>query len=297
MIVGEDGGGRGANLLWCLELACDNAPLELLELDPHTFHSFKAPCPFVCHSVIGVNHKHPDTRFVGSNLLNQRLRRHRLLAGGDTGRTLDPGSGGTLNIVENFPAAPAIAADNVAMAAHTQRIKILAGDHPAIADQDDSLDAEPALKIMHHVRHGLGIALVALEDMVGNRPAIDHNQSDQHLRIARLLITTMAERADPLWSPAFKVCRCEVVKYHIDLQRKQIPQLKKQCPLDLCLALQQLIEGAIPLLELALFDLHPRRPARFACGVVTPLRNPSAAVTVAHKIGLQPTREPMLAAR
>src|SRR5215472_8019298 len=145
MIMGEDGGGRGANLLWRLELTRGNAPLELLEPDPHTFHSFQASCPFVCHSVIGVNHKHPDTGFVGSNLLNQRLRRYRLLAGSDTGWTLDPGSGGTLNIVENLPAAPAIAADNIAMAAGTQRIKILAGDHPAIADQDDSLDAEPAL--------------------------------------------------------------------------------------------------------------------------------------------------------
>ena len=66
--------------------------------------------------------------------------------------------------------------------------------------------------------------------------------------------------------------------------------------LDRWLAFKQLVEGSVPLLELAQFDLHPRRPAGFAPGLVAPLRHPSPAVAIAHEVGLQPTRQPMLAA-
>src|SRR6516165_10640145 len=112
VIAGQDSRGRGTDFLRGLELTRSNAPFELLELDPNTIHTLDASRLFERHSVVGVNDKHPDTRFVGGDFLNQRLRWRRLLAGGNAGWTLDPRSGGHLNVVEEFSASPAIAADD-----------------------------------------------------------------------------------------------------------------------------------------------------------------------------------------
>jgi hypothetical protein len=80
-----------------------------------------------------------------------------------------------LDILEYLTAAAAIAPDDVAMTALAQVIKVLAGDHSAIADQYYPFDSETLLQIMHDIGDGLGIAPVTLEHMVGDRPAIDQN--------------------------------------------------------------------------------------------------------------------------
>jgi hypothetical protein len=48
------------------------------------------------------------------------------------------------------------------------------------------------LQIAQNIGHGYGIAPIALEHMMSNRPTVDHHQADQHLRIARLLVSTVA---------------------------------------------------------------------------------------------------------
>ena len=78
------------------------------------------------------------------------------------------------------------------MAARAQVIEVLAGHHAAVADEHDALEPEALLQITQDIGHGLGVAPVAREHMVRDRPAVDQNQTDQHLRIARLAITTMA---------------------------------------------------------------------------------------------------------
>ena len=65
--------------------------------------------------------------------------------------------------------------------------------------------------------------------------------------------------------------------------------------LDLRLALDQLVERAIPLLQLPPRHAHARCPAGLAFRFVTPRRDPTPAMTITDKVGLQPLRQRMLA--
>jgi hypothetical protein len=60
-------------------------------------------------------------------------------------------------------AAPAVTADNVAMAVFAQVVEVLAGHHAAVADEHDALEPEALFEITQHVGHRLGIAPVARE--------------------------------------------------------------------------------------------------------------------------------------
>jgi hypothetical protein len=75
-----------------------------------------------------------------------------------------------LDIVEHFSAAPAIAADDVAMTAATQIIEVLLGHHAAVADEDHAPEPEALLQITHHIRYRLGTAPVALKHRMRDRP-------------------------------------------------------------------------------------------------------------------------------
>jgi len=96
---------------------------------------------------------------------------------------------------------------------------------------------------------------------------------------------------------ALEIGRGQIIEHHVDLEREQVAQRDKERVLDLDFALQQLIERAVPPLELAQRHPHPRRPAGDALAIVAPFGEPSPAMAVADKVGLKPTRQPMLAAR
>jgi hypothetical protein len=240
--------------------------------------------------------EHPNPGFVGGDFLDQCFGLAGFLPGGDAGGAFDPGAGGGLDIVEHLAAAAAIAPDDVAMTTAAQLLEIGGSDHAAIADKHGALDAEATFQILHHIGHRLGVALVACEHMMRDRPAIDQHQADQHLRVAWLLVAAVAVRTDLVGPAALEVGRSEIVKHHIRLQREQIAQAQIQIALDALLVLEQLIERAIPLLELTHLDLHARCAAGLACHLVAPLCHPSPAMTITDEVALQPARQPMLAA-
>jgi hypothetical protein len=122
--------------------------------------------------------------FVGWDFLDQCFGLGGFLAGSDADRAFDPGAGGGVDIVEDLAAATAIASDDVAMTAAAQLLEIGGGDHAAIANKYHALDAEALFHIPHHIGHRLGVALVAREHMMRDRPAIDQHQAHQHLRVA-----------------------------------------------------------------------------------------------------------------
>ena len=132
--------------------------------------------------------------------------------------------------------------------------------------------------------------------MVRDRPAVDHDETDQNLPVARLTVAAVAMGSLGR-SLALEIGRGQIVEHHVDAQRKQVAQGDKQRVLDLRLARQQLIERAVPVLELPRRDPHPWRPARLALGVVAPRRQEAAATAIAHEVGLQPARQAMLAGR
>jgi hypothetical protein len=89
--------------------------------------------------------------------------------------------------------------------------------HTAIADEHHALEPEALLRVIAQLGDRLGIAPIAVKDMESDRPAIDHNEADQHLRIARLpsllwpLVSTPSRTALPL-----EIGRGQIVEYHVD---------------------------------------------------------------------------------
>ena len=65
---------------------------------------------------------------------------------------------------------------------------------PGLLERSSS-QAETTLKIFEHASKGLGIAQAAIEDVMGNRPTIDHHQSSSSLPVLDPAVST---EADPL---------------------------------------------------------------------------------------------------
>ena len=94
----------------------------------------------------------------------------------------------------------------------------------------------------------------------------------------------------------FEVGGGEVVEHQIDLEGEQVAQAQEQLFLDRRLQHQQLVQGAIPALQLAEADPHPGRGAGAPFGLVAPLGPPLATVPVTDEAGLQPAGQAVLAA-
>ena len=110
-----------------------------------------------------------------------------------------------MDIIEHLAAAPAIAADNVAMTAASQIIEILARHHATVANKHDALEPEALLQINHDVGDRHGIAPIAGEYMMRDRPTVDHDQTHEHLRVARLAVAAVAVGADLRRSLALEI--------------------------------------------------------------------------------------------
>jgi hypothetical protein len=88
--------------------------------------------------------------------------------------------------------------------------------------KDDAFEPEALLEIAQHIRDRFGIAPIALEHMMSDRPAVDQNQTNQHLRVARLAIAAVAMGADLGRPPALEIGRGQIIEHHVDLQREQV---------------------------------------------------------------------------
>ena len=80
-----------------------------------------------------------------------------------------------MDIVEYFSAASAVAADDVAMTAATKIIEVLLRHHTAVADEHHPSQSEALFQIAQHLRHSLGIAPVALNHVMRDRPSVNHD--------------------------------------------------------------------------------------------------------------------------
>src|SRR5262245_42461470 len=222
MIVSEALGGGGADFVECLESAICNTLLQLLKPYPHAFHRLHALRTFIGHAFIGVHDEDPHAGFLGRNFLDERFVLHRFFAGRDAAGALDPGAGRTLDIIEYLAATAAVATDDVAMATLIEKHEILARHHATITDEHHAPEPEALLEILQNGRNRLGIAHIAFEYMMNNRPAVDQHQSHQHLRIARLLIPAVTIVALVRRTHTLEVRRSQVVEHHVDPQREQV---------------------------------------------------------------------------
>jgi hypothetical protein len=75
------------------------------------------------------------------------------------------------------------------MAVPAHKIEVVAGHHAAIADEDHALEPEALLQIAEDFGNRVGIVPIALEHVMSDRPTIHQDQTDQHLRVAWLVVT------------------------------------------------------------------------------------------------------------
>src|SRR6266536_584590 len=193
----------------------------------------------------------------------------------------------TLSLHDALPIAPPpLQPDDIAVLALPHAGQIRRGHHAAIADKHDTAKAEARFEIVQHVGYGLRGAPVAGEDMVRERPAIDEYEPDQHLAIPRLAIAAVPVGGEQRRAVPFEVGRRQVVEHAIDLEREEIAQPQVQFVLDGEASRGQLIQRAVPLLELAKAHAHAGPPAGPTLGVVAPLRQPATPPAIAHEIRL-----------
>jgi hypothetical protein len=99
-----------------------------------------------------------------------------------------------------------------------------------------------------------------------------------------------------LGAVALEVGGGHIVEGKIDFQGEQIAQSKVELLLDLLFVRVQLVQGAIPPLELSRFDSDPWSLTPPTLLVVPPAGDPAAAFAVAQVGLFQPARETMLTA-
>ena len=104
------------------------------------------------------------------------------------------------------------------MAAAAQLLEVLARHHAAVADEHHTLEPEALLEVAQHIGNGVGVASVAGEDMMGDRPTVDHDQPDQHLPVARLAVAAVAVGPERRRSLALEIGRGQIVEHHVDPQ-------------------------------------------------------------------------------
>ena len=104
------------------------------------------------------------------------------------------------------------------MAAAAQVIEVLARHHAAVTDEHHAFESEALLEVAQHIGNSVGVASIAGEDMMRDRPAVDHDQADQDLPIARLAVAAVAVRPERRRSLALEIGRGQIVEHHVDPQ-------------------------------------------------------------------------------
>ena len=108
-------------------------------------------------------------------------------------------------------------------------------------------------------------------------PAIHQHHSQEHLPISRLAVSAMPMSCQG-WPVAREVSRRQIVESKVDLQTKQVAQVPVQLSFDPLFVLDQLVQGAVPLLELPVVDTDPWRTTCQPLAVVAPAGLPLSSL-------------------
>src|SRR4029077_6366942 len=137
---------------------------------------------------------------------------------GDPYRTLLPRTlCSRFDVAIDLFVAPPFEPNKVTLSPLPQYSQVLDCHHPPVTDKDHSPQAEALLKIFEHALKRLAIAQAAIEDVMGNRPAVDHHQPYLHLTVARFTIATVSKAGQTHWPAPLKIGACQVVEDHLDL--------------------------------------------------------------------------------
>src|ERR1700674_1494832 len=127
---------------------------------------------------------------------------------------------------------------------------------------------------------------VTRPDMMGDRPARDHHHADDHLHVLRLAVAAVAVLGEIVRAGALEVGTGDVVEHQVGLEAEEVAETVVERHFDLVLGRVELIEGAVPGVELAGMDTDP--PA------LVPVGDEASALAIADEVGLEPAGEPVL---
>ena len=130
---------------------------------------------------------------------------------------------------------------------------------------------------------------VAGPDMVGDRPAGDHHHADDHLEVLRLAVTAVAVPGQVVRPGALEVGTGDVVEDQIGLETEEVAEAVIQRHFDPVLGPEELVEGAVPGIELTGMDADP--------AALVPMGEEPSALSVADEVGLEPAGQPMFTGR
>src|SRR5206468_174035 len=151
---------------------------------------------------------------------------------------------------------------------------------------DQPAEREPLTQILDDLLDGGMVDAVAGPDMMGDRPAGDHHHADDHLDVVRLAVAAVAVLGEVLRPGALEIGAGDVVEDQVRLEAEEVAEAMIQGHFDLVFGLEELVEGAIPGIELAGMDADP--------AAAMPVGEEAAALAVADEVGLEPAGQAVL---
>ncbi len=130
---------------------------------------------------------------------------------------------------------------------------------------------------------------VAGPDVVGDRPASDHHHADDHLDVLRLAVPALAVLGEVARPGALEVGTRDVVEDQIGLETEEVAEAVKQRHFDPVLGAEELVEGAVPGIELTGMDADP--------AAAVPMGDEPSARSVADEVGFEPAGQAMFTGR
>ena len=135
--------------------------------------------------------------------------------------------------------------------------------------------------------HGGVVYFVAGPDVMRDRPAGHHHHGNDHLDVVRLAIAAVAVLGEIGRPGALEIGAGDVIEHQVRLEAEQVAEVMIEGHLDLFLGGHELIEGAVPGLELLEVDPDSL--------VLVPIGNEPAAPAIAEEVSLQPAGQAMFA--
>src|SRR5512135_3502062 len=163
------------------------------------------------------------------------------------------------------------------------------GDHAPIADEDNPTELEAFPQVIDDFLNRGMINTVTLPGMMGDRPARHHHHADDHPHVLGFAVAAVAVLGEVVWAGALEVGTGDVVEDQLGLEAEEVAEAVVECHFDPVLGREELVEGAVPGVELAGMDADP--------AALVPVEDEASALTVADEVGLEPGGEPVLAGR
>ena len=169
------------------------------------------------------------------------------------------------------------------------RLEVRLGDHAPVADEDQPAEREPLAQIPDDLLDCGMVDAVAGPDVMGDRPAGDHHHADDHLDVVRLAVAAVAVLGEVGRPGPLEVGAGDVVEDQVGLEAEEVAEAVIQRHLDSVLGPEELVEGAVPGVELAGMDAD--------AAAAVPMGEEAAALAVADEVGLEPAGQAMLTGR